>query len=91
MATSYHAEVAPGKRRASSCWPPQPEPITSGQKGQVVRLSLSPPQDGWCRGRYHVTVFLERGPYCPPSEEPQPCPEFATQDLDTGETHFRVR
>ncbi len=40
-----------------------------------------------------MTVFLERGPYCPPptaGRPPTPCPEFATQELDVGDTHFTI-
>ena len=40
-----------------------------------------------------MTVFLQRGPYCPKPVEgqpPTPCPEFATQELDTGSTSFTV-
>jgi hypothetical protein len=57
-------------------------------------VPLPAPRSGWCRERYRVTVFLQRGPYCPkprPGEPPQPCPEFATQEIDTGEAHFTVR
>ena len=93
METSYRVEVAPRRNAANSCWPTQPLAVTTGRKGQRVRVALPPPASGWCTGRYHVTVFLERGPYCPPPADgrPQPCPEFATQELDTGETHFTVR
>ncbi|MFL5822977.1 MAG: hypothetical protein ACJ764_05990 [Solirubrobacteraceae bacterium] len=92
METSYNVQVAPHRRAADACWPDQPPPVTSGHQGQLVRLRLKPPDGGWCTGRFHVTVFLERGPYCPPSQDgqPRPCPEFATQEADTGETHFTV-
>lgn len=91
VATDYRVEVAPYRGSASSCWPPQPSTISGGQAGTVVKLALAPPAGGWCVGRYRVTVFLERGPYCPPPQpHPQPCPEFATQELDTGHTHFLI-
>jgi hypothetical protein len=31
------------------------------KKGQVARVHLRPPADGWCAGRYHVTVTLTPG------------------------------
>lgn len=93
VATDYRAEVAPHRGSANACWPPQPPPISSGQAGSIVKLALVSPAGGWCAGRYRVTVFLERGPYCPPPPKahPQPCPEFATQEMDTGRTHFTIR
>jgi hypothetical protein len=92
MATDYRVQVAPHQGAPTACWPNQPAPISSGQKGHQVRVALDPPSRGWCQGIYHVTVFLERGPYCPPKGgQPQPCPEFATQELSTGRTRFTVQ
>ena len=67
--------------------------IDSGLANQVVRIMLKAPALGWCTGRYTVTVFLQRGPYCPPPARGQPptaCPEFATQELDVGRASFSV-
>lgn len=89
MATEYQAEISPPQSAPSSCWPDQPRPIIHGQKGQRVHVRLSPPSGGWCEDRYRVTVFLVRGPYCPPGHT-DPCPEFATQMSYTGQTHFTV-
>jgi hypothetical protein len=67
----------------------------------VTNIALRPPAQGWCEGRYGVTVFLERAPVCgPPIARPAfiPCPlyrgavpTFRVSDLNTGETHFTVR
>lgn len=94
VATDYRVQVSPVRPAGASCWPLQPVPISSGSPGQVIRLRLHPPRPGWCNRRYTVTVFLQRGPYCPPpttGQPPPPCPEFATQDLDTGQVNFTVR
>jgi hypothetical protein len=92
LETDYQVQVAPHQGAPSSCWPPQPTSITSGHRGQEAKISLKPPTGGWCVGRYRVTVFLERGPYCPPPQngQPQPCPEFATQEMNTGQTRFTI-
>jgi hypothetical protein len=68
--------------------------LTSAVKGQRLRVHLTAPGSGWCRGRYRGLVLFERGPYCPkpaPSKPPQPCPLFASQALDVGRFAFRVR
>jgi len=94
LATDYRVQVSPLGPAGASCWPSQPVAVSSGSPGQVIRLSLHPPPPGWCKRRYTVTVFLQRGPYCPrpvAGQPAPPCPEFATQDLDTGQTHFTVR
>jgi hypothetical protein len=91
LATEYRPVVSPGRGAPSSCQPTQPQPITHGRRGRIVTIPLDPPSGGWCQGTYRVTVYLERGPYCPPSHPPNPCPEFATQDLNTGHTRFTVR
>jgi hypothetical protein len=92
LETDYRVQVSPRQGEANSCWPSQPATITSGQKGEMT-VPLNPPSTGWCQGIYRVTVFLERGPYCPPPQngQPQPCPEFATQELNTGHTRFTVK
>jgi hypothetical protein len=94
LATDYRVQVSPFGPAGASCWPSQPVAVSSGSPGQVIRLSLHPSPPGWCRRRYTVTVFLQRGPYCPPpaaGQPPPPCPEFTTQELNTGQTHFTVR
>jgi hypothetical protein len=94
LATDYRVEVSPPVHARASCWPSQPAPIVTGTKGEVIHRALNPPMHGWCTGRHRVTVFLQRGPYCPPpvrGKPPTPCPEFATQDLDVGDAHFTVR
>lgn len=94
VATEYGVRVlAPAHRRAA-CTPPQPMAVRSGARGTRRRVRLPHPRVGWCHGRYRVTVFLQRGPYCPPpqpGEPPEACPKFATRELDTGSTSFRVR
>jgi hypothetical protein len=93
METTYRVAVARAGRSSARCAPPSPDAVQTGVRGSIARVPLAAPGAGWCRGRYRVTVFLQRGPYCPkpgPGEPPQPCPEFATQDLDTGEAHFTV-
>lgn len=92
LATDYSVLVTPLKPDAP-CVPPQSAPIESGAAGEVKAVSLTPPEGGWCKGTYAVTVFLQRGPYCPPPEEgglPVPCPAFALQDLETGGSGFTV-
>jgi hypothetical protein len=93
MATEYRAEITapPGSR--TSCMAVQPPAIESGTAGASERIALTPPAAGWCDGTYVVAVFLQRGPYCPKPVEGQPptaCPEFATQELETGSTSFTV-
>jgi hypothetical protein len=93
MATEYSVQVSAPAGTGSSCMPAQPPAVDSGTAGASERITLSPPARGWCTGTYGVTVFLQRGPYCPPpveGQQPTPCPEFATQELDTGSTSFTV-
>jgi hypothetical protein len=95
FATDYRLQLtAPAKTNLSRCSPATPlSNINSGTAGSVVRVALASPASGWCVGRYRLTVFLERGPYCPPptaGQPPTPCPEFATQELDVGDTHFTI-
>ena len=71
----------------------QPSAIDSGTAGELEQITLTPPDGGWCRGAYLVTVFLQRGPIAQrrwKAEQPIPCPLFATQELDTGSTSFTV-
>jgi hypothetical protein len=94
LAVDYRVEVAPPVGARASCTPAEPPTIDTGTAGAIERVSLTPPAHGWCRGSHRVTVFLERGPYCPPpvvGQTPTPCPEFATQEMDTGEANFTVR
>ena len=86
MATEYRVQVAapPGSR--SSCMAAQPPAIDSGTAGALEQITLTPPAGGWCGGIYLVSVFLQRGPYCPTpveGQQPIPCPEFA----DPGARH----
>jgi hypothetical protein len=93
-ATEYRIQVDPRSGARAACRPEPPPNVEQGEQGRRIRVQLPTPRHGWCRGRYRVTVFLQRGPYCPepqPGEPPQPCPLFATQDLDVGEAHFTVR
>jgi hypothetical protein len=94
LAVDYRVQVAPPVGARASCTPAEPPTIDTGIAGGIERVSLTPPAHGWCRGLHRVTVFLERGPYCPPpvvGQSPTPCPEFATQEMDTGEASFTVR
>jgi hypothetical protein len=93
MATEYQVQVTAPAGSGSSCIAPPPPAIDSGTAGALEQITLTPPAGGWCRGTYLVTVFLQRGPYCPPptqGQQPIPCPEFATQELDAGSTSFTV-
>jgi hypothetical protein len=95
LATDYRLQLTvPSARPVSRCSPAAaPMTIDSGVAHQTVRFPLSAPAAGWCTGRYTLTVFLQRGPYCPapaPGQPPSPCPEFATQELDVGTAHFTV-
>jgi hypothetical protein len=94
LAVDYRVQVGPPVGARASCTPAEPPTIDTGTAGAIERVSLTPPTHGWCRGSHRVTVFLERGPYCPPpvvGQTPTPCPEFATQEMDTGEASFTVR
>ena len=94
LATDYRLALsAPRTHTTRRCLPVTPMNIDSGAAHQVVRIPLSTPARGWCSGRYTLTVFLQRGPYCPaptPGKPPPPCPEFATQELDVGHATFDV-
>jgi hypothetical protein len=94
FAVDYRVRVSRPARSSPSCASLRPPNVDSGTAGAIARVRLTPPAHGWCLGRYRVTVFLQRGPYCPPpvqGQPPTPCPEFATQELDTGDTSFAVR
>jgi len=92
--SDYRVQVdRPARSRAACAAAAAPRPVTSGAQGSRVTVALPAPSRGWCRGRYVVTVFLQRGPYCPKpqgGQPPQACPEFATQDLRVGRTTFVV-
>jgi hypothetical protein len=95
VASDYRLQLTtPAKTSASRCGPRTPPAnIESGTAGEVLRIPLTAPTSGWCAGRYQLTVFLQRGPYCPPpaaGQPPPPCPEFASQELDVGETSFTI-
>lgn len=93
MAIEYRVQVTAPLGTGSSCMASQPPAIDSGTAGAREEITLAPPARGWCRGTYRVTVFLQRGPYCPPPLEgrpPTPCPEFASQELDTGSAGFTI-
>jgi PASTA domain len=93
FAVDYRVQVTAPTSAAASCMPTPPPMIESGTAGASEQITLTPPAGGWCAGTYLVTVFLQRGPYCPsPVEGQQPiaCPEFATQELDTGSASFVI-
>ncbi|HWF51748.1 MAG TPA: hypothetical protein VG294_14005 [Solirubrobacteraceae bacterium] len=94
VATDYQLQVkVPPAQPVARCSPRAPAIIDTGIAHQSIRIGLIAPAAGWCRGRYTVTVFLQRGPYCPkpaPGQPPAACPEFATQELGVGSTHFTV-
>lgn len=94
LATDYRLQLsAPRGRTNRTCLPGPLANIDSGLAHQVVRIGLRAPVGGWCTGRYTLTVFLQRGPYCPkpvPGQPPTACPEFATQELDVGQASFSV-
>ena len=85
--TSYRFEIRAPKP-AARCQSPPPPAVTDGTQGSRVRVPLTTPGHGWCRGRYTVIVLLQRSPYCP--DPSQPCPLFATQDLDVGHARFSI-
>jgi len=92
-AVDYSVQVTAPLGAAAMCAPAPSPTIESGAVGELEQIALQPPAHGWCRGTYRAAVFLQRGPYCPPPVEgqpPTPCPEFATQELDTGTAGFTV-
>jgi hypothetical protein len=94
FATDYRVQVTqPPGSTAARCLPTPSPTIESGAANELKQIALQPPAHGWCLGTYRATVFLQRGPYCPPPTEgqlPTPCPELATQDVDTGTSGFTV-
>lgn len=100
VSTYYREVVSPPAHASQSCSPAPPAPVFSGRQGATMRIPLHPPAHGWCRGRYDVTVFLERTPVCGPPIEPAgfiPCPlsaggvpTFHSVAINTGDTHFTV-
>lgn len=94
LAIDYRIQVSAPSDARTACWPRQPAPVQAGRKGETIQLRLQTPSAGWCVVPYAVTVYLQRGPYCPSpvaGKPPTPCPEFATQDLNVGEARFTVR
>jgi hypothetical protein len=95
LAVDYRVSAQAPPNSRARCHPASVPDVVAGHTGTAVRVALSRPPRGWCAGTYAVTVFLQRGPYCPkpplPGAAPNPCPEFASQDLDTGSAHFRVQ
>jgi PASTA domain len=93
LATEYRVQITQPEGTGASCVAEQPSAVNSGTAGELKQIALAPSASGWCQGTYGVTVFLQRGPYCPPPMEgkpPTPCPEFATQELETGSTSFTI-
>jgi len=94
LAVDYRIWIAPPPHTRAACQPAALPDIAEGHAGAPARVTLASPPHGWCPGTYTVTVSLQRGPYCPKPASggpPTPCPEFATQDLNTGRAHFTVR
>jgi hypothetical protein len=92
VATDYRVQLRTPRPRCTL--PTKVASVASGAAHETVPIALRAPAAGWCNGRYQVTVLLERGPYCPAPAPGQPitvCPEFATQELDVGSTHFTVK
>jgi hypothetical protein len=90
----YRVQVDQPAGSRVACAAAPPSNITSGAQGARVTVALLRPRYGWCRGTYVATVFLQRGPYCPAPQDgrpPQPCPQFASQDLQVGRSTFLVR
>jgi hypothetical protein len=100
----YRAVVSAPAQTRASCTPTQPAPVTSGTQGEVERIALPQPTHGWCKGRYAVTVYLQRTQTCPPPVQPGPPPDYVcpvtaseaqpvqpVSELDTGQAHFTVR
>lgn len=93
FAVDYRIQVAAPPGAATSCNPNLLPNLESGAAGESEQIALLPPAQGWCDGTYRATLYLQRGPYCPPpvkGEPPTACPEFVTQDLDTGTASFTV-
>jgi hypothetical protein len=90
----YRIQVDAPAGSRPACAAPAPPDVTSGTHGARVTVGLPHPRHGWCGGRYAVTIFLQRGPYCAApqaGQPPQPCPLFASQELQVGRTAFVVR
>ena len=98
--TYYSEVVSPPAHAAPTCSPTQPAPVSTGSQGATIKIHLHPPTHGWCKGRYVVTVFLDRTQLCgPPIALPAIiCPvspdarsPFPIGRVDTGQTNFIVR
>ncbi len=91
--SDYRLQVDQPAGSRAACKAAPPSNVTSGTQGTRVTVALPSPRYGWCRGTYVTTVFLQRGPYCPTpqdGQQPQPCPAFASQDLQVGRSIFVV-
>jgi hypothetical protein len=99
--SSYRVEISAPAHARESCSPPQPAPIVTGSQGEVERIAPHPPRRGWCTGQYDVTVYLQQTHTCGPpaamtsrhlcpvsSSEGEP---GQTEEVNTGETYFKVR
>lgn len=92
--TVYQVRVAAPRGARRACTPSSARTVTRGSAGTRRRVTLIAPTHGWCTGRYHATVWLQTGPYCPkpqPGQRPTPCPLFASREQATGTTRFTVR
>jgi hypothetical protein len=91
--SNYRIEVDQPAGSRAACAAAAPADVASGKQGDRVTVPLPPPRYGWCRGTYSATVVLQRGPYCPAPQDgqpPQPCPEFASRDVQVGRSTFLV-
>jgi hypothetical protein len=91
--TSYRPIVTVPAHARASCAPTQPAPVLAGRRGEVKRIRLNPPRHGWCRGRYRVTIFLQKTQAAaqtqtqpPPPTQTQPPPPTQTQPPPTTQT-----
>jgi hypothetical protein len=92
--SDYRIQVDRPADSRPACAGAAPAKVTRGAQGDRVTVALDAPRSGWCRGRYTVTIFLQRGPYCPAPRDrqpPQPCPEFATRELQVWHRSFLLR
>lgn len=96
--TDYRAVLSAAAHAPASCSPPQPAAVFSGRQGSEATLALKPRARGWCKGRYLVTVWLQRTEACGPpvkaAEAAIVCPQikvaFPVNEVNTGEAHFTV-
>jgi hypothetical protein len=101
LVDTYYSElISPPAHAAPACSPSQPAPVSTGSQGATIKIHLHRPTRGWCKGRYELTVFLDRTQLCgPPIALPAiSCPVSLAarppspiRRVDTGQTHFTVR